>query len=633
MSRWASTRCSPGDHFPSWRATAVRSTACICAARRCIRVAASSVPVGARRPECCSPTGGRRPGVGRPGASRTASAASPASSGVPVQPQTGERIAHYQLQTRLATGGMGVIYRAFDERTKRLVALKVLSAQFGSDPDYRARFAQEAELAARVEHPNIVPIYDVGGYPNLYIAMRLVPGTDLASVLREGPLQPERVLDIAESVAGALDEAHRNSMVHRDVKPGNVLLAPTRDRHRAEHVYLTDFGIARSLSSELRLSKPVVVLGSPAYMAPERLAGQPGGPSCDVYGLACVMYECFTGQRPGPPNAPPEEINRRQAVDPPRLLSLRPDLPPALDDALRRAMDRDPRQRPATAGDLAAAARSAFHDSRGSGGSGTARIGGVSTTAPYARPGLPPPSAPPPSAPPPRSAPHHGPLAGQFPPPPGHPFPPPPRSPAAAPAGRRRSRRAERRLRRAAPRRRRRLLPVALVLIVLLAVLAGVLAVRGSGAESDATRALKARLPAEVYGKCSGVDGGKGVTAALSCDGRDPRVARLEVRQVANTQVLTNRFAALTADRGLVARRCAGEPGNSGGFWTRDGARQGAFACYTGADQRRRLQWQYDAQSIEVTAVGGANGGDGGAAAAAGLYDWWISAARDRPIR
>src|SRR3954470_19693793 len=116
-------------------------------------------------------------------------------------PQTGERLAHYSLQTRLATGGMGVVYRAFDERTKRLVALKVLSAQFGSDPDYRARFAQEAELAARVEHPNIVPFKDVGVFPNLYSAMRLVPGTARASVLRDGPLQPNRVLDIAESVA------------------------------------------------------------------------------------------------------------------------------------------------------------------------------------------------------------------------------------------------------------------------------------------------------------------------------------------------------------------------------------------------------------------------------------------------
>src|SRR4051794_12187977 len=471
MSRWASTRCSPGDHFPSWRATAVRSTACICAARRCIRVAASSVPVGARRPECCSPTGGRRPGVGRPGASRTASAASPASSGVPVQPQTGERIAHYQLQTRLATGGMGVIYRAFDERTKRLVALKVLSAQFGSDPDYRARFAQEAELAARVEHPNIVPIYDVGGDPNLYIAMRLGPGTDPARLLREGAPQPPPGLDNAEAGAGGLDEAHRNSMVHRDVKPGNVLLAPTRDRHRAEHVYLTDFGIARSLSSELRLSKPVVVLGSPAYMAPERLAGQPGGPSCDVYGLACVMFECFTGQRPWPPNAPPEEINRRQAVDPPRLLSLRPDLPPALDDALRRAMDRDPRQRPATAGDLAAAARGAFRETPGTkiGDPGTARPGGASTTAPHARPGLPPPSSPPPNAPPPPPpAPHHRPPSAQPFPPPGGPPSPPAHSPAAAPVGPRRSRRAERRLRRATPRRRRRLLPVALALALIM---------------------------------------------------------------------------------------------------------------------------------------------------------------------
>ncbi|MDQ1650565.1 MAG: eukaryotic-like serine/threonine-protein kinase [Frankiaceae bacterium] len=550
-----------------------------------------------------------------------------------MQPETGERVAHYALQARLATGGMGVVYRAFDERTKRAVALKVLSSQFGTDPDYRARFAQEAELAARVEHPNIVPIYDVGGYPNLYIAMRLVPGTDLATVLRDGPLAPLRVLDIAESVAGALDEAHRNALVHRDVKPGNVLLAPTRDRHRSEHVYLTDFGIARSLSSEITLSRPVVVLGSPAYMAPERLAGEPGGAACDVYGLACVMFECFTGERPWPQKAPPEEINRRQVVDAPRLHSVRGDLPPGLDEALWRAMARDPRQRPATAGDLAAAARSAVVRP-----SVTVPDRPLSPTAPHQRPAPPsvwsPPAAPPP--PPPRTA---------LPPPPASPPPyarPGPWAPPAGPAPAngmppdgtphgstrvtRRARRAQHRQQ--TGRRRRRLLPLILFVLVL-AVLGGVAVDRlSSPDETPAGRALQARLPSAVYGDCSPMDTATGETAALRCKGTDPRVARLEVRQVAGAAALSARFANLGADRGLVTRRCADETRNSGGFWTRAGIRQGAFACYTGSDQQRRLLWDYDASGIEVIAIGR----DGSPASAAALYTWWSTEARDLPV-
>lgn len=541
-----------------------------------------------------------------------------------MQPQTGERVAHYALQARLATGGMGVVYRAFDERTKRAVALKVLSSQFGTDPDYRARFAQEAELATSVEHPNIVPIYDVGGYPNLYIAMRLVPGTDLATVLRDGPLVPPRVLDIAESVAGALDEAHRNALVHRDVKPGNVLLAPTRDRHRSEHVYLTDFGIARSLSSEITLSRPVVVLGSPAYMAPERLAGEPGGAACDVYGLACVMFECFTGERPWPQKAPPEEINRRQAVDAPRLRSLRRDLPPGLDEALWRAMSRDPRQRPATAGDLAAAARSAFIRPSVTVRDGPAapRAMPSSTTTPHQRPG-PPPSwtgQPPHNPPTAHAQPTHVPPSYA---PPG-PWAAP--TPSGAIRMTRRARRAQHRQQ--TGRRRRRLLPLVLF-VVLLAVLGGVAVNHFSGpAETPAARALQARLPAAVYGDCSPRHPAAGEKAAMRCAGTDPRVTRLEVRQVSDPGALSARFASLAADRGLVFRRCADETGNSGGFWTQAGTRQGAFACYTGSDQQRRLLWQYDASGIEVTAVGQ----DGSPASAAALYAWWSTRARDVPI-
>lgn len=519
-----------------------------------------------------------------------------------MQPQTGERVAHYSLQARLATGGMGVVYRAFDDRTKRLVALKVLSAQYGNDPDYRARFAQEAELAARVEHPNIVPIYDVGGYPTLYIAMRLVPGTDLATVLRPGPVHPERALDIAESIAGALDEAHRNQMVHRDVKPGNVLLAPTRDRHRSEHVYLTDFGIARSLGSELRLSRPVVVLGSPAYMAPERLAGEPGGPSCDVYGLACVLFECFTGSRPWPQQAPPEEINRRQVVDPPRLSAVRPDLPRGLDEALRRGMHRDPRQRPATAGDLAAACRSAFR----SGGTAplpppTGGLPSSSMTAPYQRPSTPPPGPPPP--PPPGAV-----LPGT-----ARPTSPPPPT----------SRGGHRR------RRRRLILPLVVALLVLAgAVAGGVVASRAGSHETAATRALEKRLPADVYGHCSATTPASGVQAALTCSGKDPRVSHIEVAQVADATALAARFQAVSADRQLVTRRCADETGNSRGFWTSGGVRQGSFACFVDRSGQRRLLWQYDGQAVEVQAVGK----DGSAASAQDLYTWWSTEARDRPL-
>jgi hypothetical protein len=169
-----------------------------------------------------------------------------------------------------------------------------------------------------------------------------------------------------------------------------------------------------------------------------------------------------------------------------------------------------------------------------------------------------------------------------------------------------------------------------LSLVVVLGAALLVLGLTGrlSSAEDPADRALQARLPAAVFGSCSPVEQAAGETAALRCAGTDPRVERLEVRQVPDAAALGTRFAALSADRGLVTRRCQDEAGNSGGFWTRGGTRQGAFACFTDAAGARRVLWQYDADGVEVQAVGGQSGADGAAA----LYTWWSDEARDRPL-
>jgi serine/threonine protein kinase len=267
----------------------------------------------------------------------------------------------YRLESLLGQGGMGEVYRAYDTEQERLVALKVLPAHLSRDPEYRQRFRREARLAARLSDPHVVPIHRHGEIDGqLFLDMRLVEGNDLATVLRdEGALDVEAAVRIVEQVAAALDAAHRAGLVHRDVKPSNVFLTHP---HGAgpRFAYLGDFGIARAMTpstSSVRTGTGLAV-GTVDYMAPERFAGHELTPSVDVYALACLLYEALTARKPFNADELPAVIHAHLTAPPPRPSQVRP-LPPGLDDVVARGLAKDPRDRPATAGELAAMARAA----------------------------------------------------------------------------------------------------------------------------------------------------------------------------------------------------------------------------------------------------------------------------------
>ncbi|GAA4810005.1 hypothetical protein GCM10023200_54740 [Actinomycetospora chlora] len=267
----------------------------------------------------------------------------------------GERFGPYELVGLIGRGGMGEVHRAIDTRKNRgEVALKRLPAGLAADPDFQRRFLREAELAARLRDPHVIPIHDYGeidGQP--YLDMRLVDGTDLASHLaRNGPLDPSRAVDLVAQVAGALDAAHAEGLVHRDVKPHNILLAGGGG---PDFAYLIDFGIAANLLTNSRSSS--MVSGTAAYMAPERF-GAGGDHRVDVYALGCVLHELLTGRTPFTGDFL-QLLQAHVHEPPPRPSSLRPDLPRGLDDVVTTAMAKDPDRRHATAGALAAAARGA----------------------------------------------------------------------------------------------------------------------------------------------------------------------------------------------------------------------------------------------------------------------------------
>jgi hypothetical protein len=262
----------------------------------------------------------------------------------------------YRIEELIGRGGMGVVYRAYDLRLKRPVALKLVAPSLARDEQFRERFARESELVMSLEHPNVVPIYDAGEVDGrVYLAMRLVDGTDLRSLLRaEGALEPDRTIAICTQIAAALDAAHARGLVHRDVKPSNVLL------DSSGHVYLADFGLTRTLDDEGSGAGDDRAIGTPAYLAPEQLEGLPADGRADVYSLGCVLYECLTGEPVFPRDSRLAVAWAHLEEEPPRASKRRAGLPEAVDAVLGRALAKDPEQRFATCGALVSAAEDAL---------------------------------------------------------------------------------------------------------------------------------------------------------------------------------------------------------------------------------------------------------------------------------
>jgi predicted Ser/Thr protein kinase len=266
----------------------------------------------------------------------------------------GTEVAGFRIESVLGRGGMSVVYVAEQLRLGRKVALKVLTTELAWDEQFRERFVRESHIAARIDHPNIIPIYDAGEAEGLlYIAMRFVQGPDLKEVLKRGSLGVGRTIFLIEQLASALDAAHAHALVHRDVKPGNILLEESTD-----HVYLTDFGVAKQTTAR-GLTSTGHFLGTVEYAAPEQIEGGPVDARTDVYALGCVLYECLTGAPPFSHGTEHAVLHAHLVDPPPSVSRMRPDLPQAFDGLVATAMAKLPDDRFGSCGEFANAARNA----------------------------------------------------------------------------------------------------------------------------------------------------------------------------------------------------------------------------------------------------------------------------------
>ena len=272
----------------------------------------------------------------------------------------GTVVAGYRLEARIGAGGMAVVFRARDRRLGRTVALKVLAPALAGDQEFRERFIRESRAAAAVDHPHIIPVYDAGEAAGiLYLAMRYVSGGDLRSVTRrEGPLPPERAAFLLSPVASALDAAHAAGLVHRDVKPANVLVDMSPGR--PDHPYLSDFGLAKATASGAGLTGTGQFLGTADYAAPEQIAGGRAHVHTDQYALACVAFTMLTGSPPFTRDQPMSVLWAHLNDPPPLAAQRRFDLSPAVDEVLGRALAKNPAARYPSCGAFADALRAAL---------------------------------------------------------------------------------------------------------------------------------------------------------------------------------------------------------------------------------------------------------------------------------
>ena len=291
-------------------------------------------------------------------------------------PLVGEEFAGYRLVSVLGRGGMSIVFRAENPRLGNVIALKVLDPSLASDDIFRTRFLEESRIAASMNHPNVIPIHDMGSSDGLlYIAMRCVTGTDLRQMLKKrGRLQPDTSVFLLEQAARALDAAHRRGLVHRDVKPGNLLVERGNEGSDPDHVYLADFGITKHLGGRTGLTSTGQFLGTIDYVAPEQIRGISVLGLADQYSLGCVLYECLTGRVPFEKDLDAAIIWAHVEEAPTMPTVIRPDLPPAIDDVFARVLAKRPGDRYESCKEFMTAAREALgHMAEPPGASGSLR--------------------------------------------------------------------------------------------------------------------------------------------------------------------------------------------------------------------------------------------------------------------
>ena len=265
--------------------------------------------------------------------------------------QVGSVVGGHRIEAVAGRGGMGVVYRAIHLALNRVVALKLIAPELAEDPEFRERFKRESEVAASLDHPSVVPIYTAGEDGGLlYVTMRFVDGTDLREMIaRQGRLEPRVAARIISQVASALDAAHARGLVHRDVKPANVLIGGAVG---TPHAYLTDFGLTKQASSKSGLTRTGMIVGTMDYIAPEQLQGGEVDARADVYALGCVLYQALTGQVPFPRDTEPAKMWAHMSEPAPSLRTAAPHLPSELDAVVARAMAKDPDDRYLSTGDF-----------------------------------------------------------------------------------------------------------------------------------------------------------------------------------------------------------------------------------------------------------------------------------------
>ncbi|TDC87076.1 serine/threonine protein kinase, partial [Nonomuraea deserti] len=273
----------------------------------------------------------------------------------------GQEVAGYYIEDIVGKGGMAVVYLALDPRLSRRVALKILNPVLSVDDRFRQRFILESRTVASIEHPNIIPIYEANADADgvLYIAMRYVDGLDLRRLIHDrGPLPLGPANQIFVQVAAALDAAHAHDLIHRDVKPANILLA-------GDHVYLTDFGITKHRSSISGLTQTDQFIGTPRYMSPEQINKETIDGRCDQYALACVVYEALSARLPFQRENDIALLWAHLAEQPTPLSQLRTELPSQVDEVMMRALAKAPEQRYATCAEFVTALREAMSGHQG----------------------------------------------------------------------------------------------------------------------------------------------------------------------------------------------------------------------------------------------------------------------------
>ena len=273
----------------------------------------------------------------------------------------GSRLASYRLDEQIGRGGMAVVYRAYDTRLERPVAIKVLAPELARDEAFRQRFIRESRTAAAVDHPNIIPIFEAGEANGvLFIAMRFVHGPNVQELVEaDGPLPAARACHIITQVAAALEAAHSHGLVHRDVKPGNILLDAAGGGDHPGHAYLSDFGLSKRALSVSALTSTGQFLGTLDYIAPEQIEARAVDGRADEYALACSAYTMLTGQPPFVRDESVAVMWAQISAPPPELTSRRPDLPPAVDQVMAKALAKVPTDRYATCPEFAVALRRA----------------------------------------------------------------------------------------------------------------------------------------------------------------------------------------------------------------------------------------------------------------------------------